>query len=90
MKYISVQDLIDGGYLQEINRCFLHPLGLALEVALPAGEIRIQDHRADPEGVIFEEGTIDRAKALKIWDEKADNSDVRQKALGYRVQPMPE
>jgi hypothetical protein len=90
MKYLSTDELRDGGYLQEVNRCFLHPLGLAMEVALPAGELRIQDHRGDPEGVIFADGLIDRTKALKIWDEKADRSDVRQKLLGFRVQPMPE
>ena len=88
MKYISATELINVGYLQEVSRCFLHPLGLALEVSLPDQTLRIQDHRDDPEGVSFAEGIIDREKATRIWDMKADRSDVRQKALGYRVQPF--
>lgn len=96
MKYLSAEELIESGYLQEVNRCFLHPLGLALEVALPEyglrmqeGRLRMQDHRSDLEGVIFDEGLIDRAKTQNISDEKAHRSDVRQKALGFSIQPPP-
>ncbi len=89
MKYISADDFRDGGYLQEANRCFFHPLGLALELKMPDGTMSVQDHRADPEGVIFADGVIDGDKARKVWDEKADRGDKRQNLLGYRIQPMP-
>lgn len=33
-RYIPVLELRDGGYLQEVNRRFFHPLGLALEIGI--------------------------------------------------------
>lgn len=33
-KRLPVREFVDGGYLQEVNRKFLHPLGLALEVTV--------------------------------------------------------
>ena len=38
MKYIDVNEFIEEGYLQELNRRFLHPLGLALTVAADADD----------------------------------------------------
>lgn len=32
VKYIDIKEFREQGYLQELNRRFLHPLGLALEV----------------------------------------------------------
>jgi len=32
IKYLDTHLFVEGGYLQELNRQFLHPLGLALEV----------------------------------------------------------
>lgn len=32
IKYLPAEELREGGYLQEANRIFFHPLGLALEV----------------------------------------------------------
>ncbi len=32
IKYIDIKEFREAGYLQEVNRQFLHPLGLALEV----------------------------------------------------------
>jgi hypothetical protein len=34
MKYIDIKEFREKGYLQELNRQFLHPLGLALEVVI--------------------------------------------------------
>lgn len=36
MKYLGVDEFREIGYLQELNRTFLHPLGLALEDAVNA------------------------------------------------------
>lgn len=49
-KYISVKEFQEKGYLQEVNRQFLHQLGLALEIVYDndTGEYYIggiQDHR---------------------------------------------
>lgn len=42
IKYIDPNEFRDVGFLQEVNRCFLHPLGLALEIWMErdAGETR--------------------------------------------------
>ena len=56
IKYLDLYEFIDEGYLQEANRLFFHPLGLALQVYfeddVPAG-IKVWDYREDPEGIAF-------------------------------------
>ena len=32
VKYIDIKEFVSNGFLQEANRQFFHPLGLALEV----------------------------------------------------------
>jgi len=57
MKYMTVSEFRDLGFLQELNRLFLHPLGLALEIKIEEnGEESlggIWDSREDPEGMLF-------------------------------------
>lgn len=54
---MSLVDLVDGGYLQEANRRFFHPLGLALRVSSDAAgtlsALDVVDYRDDAEGVFF-------------------------------------
>lgn len=48
-KYLDINEFVDGGYLQEVNRQLLHPLGLALEVTTadePAAIITLTDKGA--------------------------------------------
>lgn len=57
-KYIDIKEFVADGYLQELNRQFLHPLGLALEVKRDrkTGEMAIGgvwDSRDDSEGFVF-------------------------------------
>jgi hypothetical protein len=77
------------GYLQEVNRRFLHPLGLALEVVRhDDGMITlggIWDYRDDPEGISF--GDDVAAKAAHIDSLWASRLPARTAALGYMVQP---
>ena len=58
IKRISIKEFRALGYLQELNRCFLHPLGLALETIInDDGSEKlggIWDYRDDPEGNIFD------------------------------------
>lgn len=57
IKYMDIKEFRDQGYLQEANRQFFHPLGLALEVHVDndGDETlgRIWDYRDDPEGMVF-------------------------------------
>jgi hypothetical protein len=93
MKRIDIKKFQEFGYLQEVNRRFLHPLGLALEIVIDneTGDMvlgGIWDYQDYPEGMIFADGEIDQEKAQriqKIWDEKAKH---RIQQLGYVVQPV--
>lgn len=79
------------GYLQELNRCFLHPLGLALEVVVEDdGTERfggIWDYRDDPEGMRYE-GFDLAPKAEIVASERERRRPVRENALGYWQQPI--
>jgi hypothetical protein len=52
-KKMPATEFRDLGYLQEVNRQFLHPLGLAMYVNAETGEYGILDAREDLEGFIF-------------------------------------
>ena len=57
IKYMDVKEFVDLGYLQELNRRFLHPLGLALAVTTHDDGTEelacVYDARDDPEGYCF-------------------------------------
>lgn len=91
IEYMDPQEFIDGGYLQEVNRRFLHPLGLALEATAADGNefiTRVWDYRSDPEGVNFGGELPDPKKTTKIDAEWRERSATREKTLGYVVQPV--
>lgn len=103
IKYITAQEFRDEGYLQEANRRFFHPLGLALEMrwgkdgqddelAVIAG---IWDYREDPEGIFF---TLDSEEFKEAFIAKAENIQniwnqrrrPRVEELRYMVQPYAD
>lgn len=92
IKRIDIAEFRKTGYLQELNRRFLHPLGLAMEVVIDEdGAERlggVWDYRDDPEGIYFSGDDPDLAEKADhidtLWRER---SPARQQALGYVVQP---
>lgn len=81
MKKIDIKEFREKGYLQELNRQFLHPLGLALEVVIYKDGTEklggIWDYRDDPEGMLFSESLIQSESfqtkkdfIAKKWTEK--------------------
>lgn len=82
IKYADINELRELGVIQEINRQFLHPLGLAIEVEIAddgsAKLGRIWDSRDDPEGIIF--GTIEDENAgggpggAAVWDRRREKA----------------
>lgn len=99
-KRLGLDELRTQGYLQEVNRQFLHPLGLALGIEVDdagAESLCVLDHRDDAEGMVFEfEGPttswltdcIVRARNIDaLWSER---EPARVAALGFMVQPLPE
>lgn len=94
VKRIDIKELREFGYLHELNRLFLHPLGLALEVVVEEdGTERlggVWDYRDDPEGMAFADDTLDAEKARRVALEEAQRRPAREAALGYWQQPLPE
>lgn len=94
MKFMPIRDFLDSGYLQEVNRRFFHPLGLALVVEAEddgtASVSGVWDYRHDPEGIVFSPGEVDPNKAEFIENEETRRRPIRAAALGYWVQPIKE
>lgn len=89
ISYISAAELRSEGYLQEVNRLFFHPLGLALEVSERDNRlVGIWDYREDAEGIYFGPDLQDlapkAAHVKRLWDERQSH---RVAALGWMVQP---
>lgn len=95
VKYVPITEFWAKGYVQEINRRFLHPLGMALEVAEDKDGVPrlggIQDYRADPEGMLFGELLVveDTIRALLINEEWDARKATRVAALGWMIEPLP-
>ena len=92
MKEMSVKEFCEFGFLHEINRQVLHPLGLALYVNEAAnGECAlggVLDRRDDPEGFFFGPDILSKEKASRVDDLLSLRQVPRLKALGYLVQPV--
>lgn len=93
IRYMSVKEFRREGYLQELNRRFLHPLGLAIEVVVEDGGHEsfggIWDFRNDREGVRYGGeilAHLPRAarRIDELWREREPD---RVAALGFMVQP---
>jgi hypothetical protein len=95
VKRIDLSEFRDEGYLQELNRQFLHPLGLALEVLVDVdgrvlGFSGVWDCRDDPEGIIYAEGLPNSDKASRIAQLERARKPERHERLGYWIQPVTE
>lgn len=66
---MKIREFREFGFLQEANRLFFHPLGLALEVIVSdKGDSLggIWDYRNDPEGILFKKGMVEKAKIKTV------------------------
>ena len=90
IKRIDIKEFRERGYLQEVNRRLLHPLGLALEVVQDEDGTEhlsgVWDYRDDPEGIYFSDATDLEPKARSVTAELDARSPARQAALGYVIQ----
>lgn len=93
IKYISIAEFREAGYLQELNRGFLHPLGLALEIKINDDGTEslngIWDCRDDPEGINYVNIDLSE-KAEQIAAIREERHLARENALGYWQQPADE
>lgn len=104
-KRLTPQEFREQGYLRELNRQFLHPLGMALEVIGPTEEEvaggndfpeffgGVWDYREDPEGMAFDESMLATPQALEqaraVRALRAAKVATRLAKLGFDVQPVP-
>jgi hypothetical protein len=94
VKYLSVREFRELGFLQEINRRILHPAGLALEVTVStdgAEQISgVWDFRDDPEGIVFGDlsKTENREKAVTVEGFMEAHFAGREEKFGWVVQPI--
>jgi hypothetical protein len=94
VKRLSPREFQDAGFLQELNRQFLHPLGLALEVVVHEdgtttfGEV--WDCRDCPEGIVFADlGDAESArKKAAVEAELVRHIDPRRVEYGFVIQPV--
>ena len=97
IKTISVKEFTELRILQEINRQFLHPLGLALSVETSdSGEWGfgpIWDYRHDAEGMIFDPSVLNsesgRRKADYVSSLRGSHEHRRIELFGSVIQPIP-
>ncbi|MCA1799750.1 MAG: hypothetical protein LC650_00465 [Actinobacteria bacterium] len=88
--YIDIEEFVNEGFLQEVNRQFFHPRGLALEAGVDeyGWYLRgVWDYRDDPEGILFFEGVLDTEKADRAQAELDRHVDERLRKFGYVIQP---
>lgn len=89
-KELSIKDFRALGFVQELNRSFLHPLGLALAVSIDDdGEETlgpIYDFREDPVGVIYSANSISKEKRDYVSDLRCSKARKRIDFLGEVVQ----
>ncbi len=89
---VDIDELRQLGYLQEVNRRFFHPLGLALAY-LPDHDdaLVVLDDRGTPEGWTFLPtmlGPESHARAAHIDAEIAARADARRRVVGDVIQPL--
>jgi molecular chaperone GrpE len=99
IKKIEIKDFRESGYLQEANRRFFHPLGLALEVSIDEeGKESISgvwDYRDDKEGIHYDIQNSDverKERFLKnknfIDSQLKERGDLRKSELGFKIEPI--
>ena len=96
IKRIDIAEFRRLGLLQEANRLFFHPRGLALEVIVDDKDGSeslggVWDSRDDPEGIAFGDDMISRRKARTVSIMRAAKLRAREALFGTPggIQPLP-
>lgn len=93
MQYLDIKVFVNLGILQELNRCFLHPMGLALVVKMDDdGDYTLDgiwDARDDPDGIMFSnELQLKQSSADYVSKMVNDKLAARVKLCGASIQPI--
>jgi hypothetical protein len=98
-KSMDLKEFRENGYLQELNRRFLHPLGLSLALSFDEnGDYEIYgilDGRNKPEGFHMDYKNSDEFEKIQqlskeefIEKEIQSRKEIREKILGYFTEPI--
>lgn len=95
-RFLPLDEFVRLGYLQEVNRQFFHPLGLALVLEQDEeGGLTFagfEDRRDDLEGMLFAESWVGteqaRRRARYVVAEQSGRAKLRSRDLGFVVQPI--
>lgn len=99
IKRIDIKEFREKGYLQELNRRFLHPLGLALEIVVDENGTEklggIWDSRDEKDGIYYDISNSDLERKEKfnknkdfIDNEFEKRSEGRINSLGFFIEPL--
>ncbi len=94
MKKVRLKEFQARGYLQEANRLFFHPLGMALTFKkLEKGNVEylcIADYRKEPGGYMFEDlsDNVAKRKSDYVNKKRALIAKERMKKHGFIIQPI--
>lgn len=100
IKRMSVKEFRESGYLQELNRRFLHPLGLAIEVNQEEDGTEtfggVWDYRDEEEGIYYDLANSDEERIKRfskneqfVFDEMMKRSDKRMEMFDSNIEPIP-
>ena len=100
MKYLDIKEFREKGYLQEVNRRFFHPLGLALEVKIDnkTNEESIEgiwDFRKNKESIYYDIKNRDKLliekmkKKKEFIDAEFDKyKEKRKQLIGSKIEKI--
>ena len=101
IKRIDIKEFREKGYLQELNRRFLHPLGLALEITIDDDDGKeklggIWDYREDEEGIYYDIANSDEKRIEKfikneqfVFNEMMKRSEKRTEMFDSNIEAIP-
>lgn len=99
IKLINIKEFREKGYLQELNRLFLHPIGLAMAIGINEhGEEffnGIWDYRKDAEGIYYDLKNSNEERISKfLKNEKFIKLEIEKRRskridlLGDNIEPI--
>lgn len=99
IKYVNVKEFRDFGYLQEVNRLFLHPLGMSLVIddnpATGAKLAGILDYRDNAAGIIFDCANMPKdvladmkMKQYRVQQQWRERADKRDEEFGWALEEI--
>jgi len=92
---LTIKEFVESGLLQEANRLFFNPAGLALTVISRAGGVlelgKIIDYRKSPDKAIIPGSPVSiLRKAILVNQQVQNMGTIRVETLGYTIQPLRE